>query len=226
LLFDAGDPRAADAVFTEPPMLRSSWSRILRHSRPGGDPFVPQSYASRVGGTLWGGGAWLNWKTPPETSSIKSADAETDLQRFFRSLRDGRVPAESVREDLSPTERVLLSYAEGSRDQLNVAKRFTETVDGSKWFSWAAPAWRLARPSEFERNAQESVREALDTNHLAANTGIPINALADAAASMTEKFGDRRGTFQLGSAISGTSKALGNAISGTSQALGHLLRRD
>jgi oleate hydratase len=198
LLFDAGDPRAANEVFVAPPMLRSSWSRVLRQSRPGVDPFAPQSYASRIGGTLWGAGAWLTWKTPPETSSVKSVDAASDLQQFFQSVAARLVPQDSVaREDLSPTERALLAYTKGTLDQLSVEKRFTELADsGSKWFSWIAPAWRLVQSSEVEKKAQDPATSALDLNQLAALTGISIGALADAAASLNQKFGGRRGSSQ------------------------------
>jgi hypothetical protein len=194
LFYDVADQRAASTAFAEPPMLRSSWSRILQHSSIDRDPFPPRSYAAQIAGTLWGSGAWLTWRTPDlAEGAVASADPRSDLDRFLAYARAGKLPQEAeAREDLTPIERILLAYAQSSRGQLDFAKNLSALLDRDKSLSWVYPVLRRAFPPEFERTAKKKLTEILSPEQLALVTGIPFRSLADAAASLLRKLGLRK----------------------------------
>jgi hypothetical protein len=210
LLYSVNDPRAAGLRYPEPPMLRSSWLLIVQNRSGNSDARPAHSYSARIAGSLWGSGAWLSWKMPPpvEALDVTPSEAPADLKTIVNLAYSGKLPQYvATRTDLTPIERILLTYAQNAGGQLNTANDFSAIIDGEKRFGFAYPFIRLLRDSELQRNTKDHVYKSFSPDELASMTGIPVSSLAEAASSLTSKLGLREKS-RISEAVAGATESV------------------
>jgi hypothetical protein len=104
--------RPGSVSIAAPPMLASSWEMIVTASasRPA---LIPRgSLASRIGGSLWGGGPWLIWLA--DTAVHGTARRDVDVSKQVRSVikRIGDVHRiEAIVPELTDVQRALIRAA-------------------------------------------------------------------------------------------------------------------
>jgi len=195
LLIPLKDPRAETLVYNEPPMLRRSWSIIVNASTPERDLRPPRSYAARIGASLWGSGAWLAWRKPPELESpARSADSLTAL---LASAISGELASAVLKlintsdpkPKLTPDESAVARYLAVASAQVRQAKQFTEEDDQKSTLGFVYPIVRWFADSELLRDT----KQALSPAQMTKTTGLPYSTILDAAASLSSKLGLDKG---------------------------------
>jgi len=190
LLFRLADANSGNLQYSEPPMLRSSWALILKSSTPQRDPRPPGSYSARVASGLWGSGAWLVWRTPPEPVEELATEGTTfDWQQLFAVAESEELSSALSRADLTPTEFAVLSVIHGSARQVAVARNFASLIDANKPLSKVYPLVRKFITSDIEKTAKQRVAEVFHPENLTAVTGIPYSSIEEAGVSLSKKLG-------------------------------------
>jgi hypothetical protein len=176
--------------FQQPPMLRSSWRMIVDNSaRPG--LVASASYAARIGGNLWGSGAWLTWKVPSMEEPLDPAPPEPiDFRKIAQAAVTQGV---GYAESLPPLERKLFTYltqtAMQSEQTVKVAKSIASDLDSQKTLSALFPALRYLLPSDLEKETEGVTAKTFDPMPIASAMGIPLPTLRAAGSTLSKKLG-------------------------------------
>jgi hypothetical protein len=190
LLIPLKDPRAGSVQYSEPPMLRRSWAMIVSASTPEKDLRPPQSYAARIGGSLWGSSAWLAWRMPTESPATSvSLDV---LPALMAQIVSGKL-TDSIRRlmdseeaaQLTPVEALLARYLDLASNQFQVAKKFS--VEGDRK-SMLRPIYPLIR-SIVDSELLSDTKKGFTSANIMKLTGLPYSAIVQAAASLATKLG-------------------------------------
>lgn len=191
LLIPLKDKRAESIRYSAPPMLRRSWSMIVEASTPKRDLRVPRSYAARIGGNLWGGGAWLVWRMPEEIPAA-AQDSPDVLPVLYAQAASGKL-TEAIRHltdsesaaNLTSVEATLLRYLDLASNQLRVAQKFS-TQDDQR--SWLGPIYPFVR-SIVDSDLLSDTKKTFTSENLMKLTGLPYSTITEGASSLASKLG-------------------------------------
>jgi hypothetical protein len=164
LLLYLNDPEKASLSYPFPPMLAASWGLIVQHSLELPSLVPAGSLSANIAGSLWGSGAWLEWKAT-EAQTIEPASSAADIDWELLGQVSGGAASGIPRIDLNPVERAVMSYLAVSARQVSLKSK-------------------LALSSAATPDAVKQVTP----QRIATATGIPYSVLLDAAASLTKKF--------------------------------------
>lgn len=195
LMIPLADTRARDLVYSEPPMLRSSWSLILSACTPEHDLRPPRSYAARIGGSLWGSGAWLAWRMPVEVEA--SAPSEDLFRTLYAQAVSGKLTAaiktlvasEEAKSKLTPTEALLAVYFDLASKELRMAQELTSEDDRRRSLRRLYPLIRPFFDSELQKDTKAIIADAFTPKQLTKHSGLPYSSILDAASSLASKLG-------------------------------------
>lgn len=212
LMIPLADSRARDLMYREPPMLRSSWSLILSACTPGHDLRSPQSYAARIGGGLWGSGAWLAWRMPAEAET--GAPSEDVFRTLYGQAVSGKLSAtitkfmesEDAQTKLTSTEALLARYFDMASSQLHMAQELTEQEDRRSSLRALYPLIRVFADSELQKDTKATIANAFTPDRLIQLTGMPYSLVLDAASSLASKLGIKNQGPSLISHVFGARK--------------------
>jgi hypothetical protein len=167
LLLYLNDSQKASLSYPFPPMLAASWSLIVQHSQDQDLPnLVPAgSLSANIAGSLWGSGAWLEWKAT-EAQTIEPASSAADIDwGLLLGKVSGADTSGTPRIDLNPVERAVMSYLAVSARQVNLNSKL-----------------------ELSSAVTPDAVKQVTPQRIATATGLPYSVLLDAAASLTKKF--------------------------------------
>lgn len=100
----------SDYRFTEPPMLRRSWTLIVEATLEHEDLTPADSAAVAAARRMWGDGAWCSWN-----DAVDSSRAERALERAVRSqIRPTRAPTEPIRSPFAAIAEKRDKYSQPS----------------------------------------------------------------------------------------------------------------
>jgi len=190
LLITLKDSRAGKLLYKEPPMLRRSWAIIVQASTPQKDLRAAGSYAACIGGSLWGGGAWLAWRQPV---FVKAEDASQDLFPTLYSRAVSGALAEPLQRlmqpaddsKLTPVEALVAHYLDVASKQFTMAQKFSVEDDQQSWYSGIAPLIRPIIDSGVVRDAKRTFTSA----NMMKLTGLPYSSIKEASSSLASKLG-------------------------------------
>jgi len=195
LLIPLVDPRVTDLGYREPPMLRSSWSLILKASTPEHDLRPPGSYAAVIGSSLWGTGAWLEWRMP---AAIEMKAPSEDLFRLlFSNALSGKLTtaintlksSTEERSKLTPTESILLRIFDQATTQQQLAQQLTVEDDRRSSLNLLYPLVRSLFRSSLEKDTDANIAQAFTPTAITRLTGLPYSLLINATWSLAIKLG-------------------------------------
>jgi hypothetical protein len=186
------DPGDGPIEFRWPPMLRSSWSLIVRKGAQSG--LIPQgSYVSRIGANLWGASAWLEWKLPRSLDDFNEVSFDRiDLTQLAHAAAERGLT--DPPSDLSPMELQLYSYLAQNvavaKRSISLAKEIATSKDrelplGSVW----SPILRSVVPSGLVADTRGTAYRLLQPQEVASSLGVPQALVAWAASSLAKKLG-------------------------------------
>lgn len=116
------DSEEGSYIFKDPPMLRRSWSLILKATIHKPDLVPLNSLASRVSQCVWGHSPWLIWmgQTEPHAAApMKSAYSIEALSEEDLSIMDKKAPELSEIEKTLAKQLELTGYAKKGTDMQN-----------------------------------------------------------------------------------------------------------
>jgi hypothetical protein len=191
LMIPLKDERAFNFQYSEPPMLRRSWSLIVDASTPEKDFRPAHSYSARIGGSLWGSSAWLAWRMPAELPA--AANASPDLLPVLLSEAVSGKLSDSIRalidsdeaDTLTPIEASLAVYLDLACTQFRTTSNFSQASDRASVLS---PFYAVIRPF-FESDLLRSARNEYTPANVMNLTGLPYSTITEAAASLAAKLG-------------------------------------
>ena len=76
----------AHAAFDIPPMLRASWSIVMKHSLKSAKLVPHDSFSARISTHLWGDGIWLRW-LPDELGIDRSIEDSDSIKEDLTAIR-------------------------------------------------------------------------------------------------------------------------------------------
>ncbi len=194
LLLYLKDERAAQLTYPQPPMLRSSWSLIVRNSTKLG--IVPaRSYSAQIAGNLWGSGACLAWTAPVAETLASAAQSDPVDWKALAKFASNAVNPPSIPE-MTPVERTLYTYLAQTGAGVSLAKSIASDIDRTRTFG---AVWPLIRRfvvrSGLEKATRETAVESISPDWITNATGIPYPAINEAAASLSQKLGISSGSL-------------------------------
>jgi len=196
LLIALNDPRAAELTYVEPPMLRASWSLVVRASSAQRDLRPKHSYAARMSASLWGSGAWLSWRMPPPETDTAQPSPEV-LQTLISEATAGRLAERLMaladrKKELTPAERMLAAQLMATTKSVQFANELTAEQDSSSFFGggkYILPAYRYFWDSDLQRQTKQKIAAQLNAEKLSDLTGIPYFTVLEAASTLGQKLG-------------------------------------
>jgi hypothetical protein len=193
--------------FPYPPMLRSSWKIIVQRSVEEPEIVPADSLAARISTRVWGGGAWLLWKSPQQKTAVSSEAAVPAIASasLAASLENGgsvfdRLQAaleqrsgEHDYSELDEAEQLLLRYLTQITERNSAAKLLRETVTHTSVMRKMRS--RIQRKSGFLKKAYEAamqgvartVDDRISEEKLVQILGVPRSALHQAADGLQRK---------------------------------------
>ena len=201
LLIPLNAARAGNILYSEPPMLRRSWSIIVNASTPKKDLRPPHSYAARIGASLWGSGAWLAWRMPGNDIEMGTDLSKDLLPALYAQAESGKL-AEPIRQlmdseegsKLGSVEALLARYLDLASRQFSQAQRLTVKDDQRHLLS---PIYSFFRLLGVDSDLQSDTRKALSASTIMKLTGLPYSTIVQAAASLAVKLGVTQGAKSL-----------------------------
>lgn len=191
--------------FRIPPMLRSSWQRIVRSTTTRHEVVPTDSYAAAIGNRLWGGGAWLVWRVPePDALAASGVTQEAPwdmLLAYVQQQLETKTPDEFLSgllqtQRFTGMEMTVLNYMARILGQLNAARAFTANADARTWYGFVVQTVRKLAPETFVSEVQKATRAAiaktLNAAGLVRETGLPYFTVNEAARRLVEKLDIRR----------------------------------
>ena len=203
LLIPLKDSRAEKLLYSEPPMLRRSWSIIVNASTPEKDLRSPRSYAARIGASLYGSGAWLAWRKPAELEAprraVSGSFATAVLCQVGAGVQDYIESGKNA--SLTPEESAVARYLAATVSQLRQAQKWTAEDDSKSSLSLFYPLVR----SFVDSDLLHDTKQALSPAQMTKMTGLPYLTILDAATSLATKLGVAKGA-SLASQVLGALK--------------------
>jgi hypothetical protein len=171
-------------------MLRRSWAIIVQASTPQKDLRAPGHYAACIGGSLWGGGAWLAWRQPVV---VEAADVAQDLFPTLYSRAVSGALAEPLQHlmqaeqdsRLTTVETLLAHYLDVASKQFTIAQKFSVEDDQQSWYSGIVPLIRPLIDADAVRDAKRTFTSA----NMMKLTGLPYSSIKQASSSLASKLG-------------------------------------
>jgi len=165
------------APYGSPPMLRTSWDILVNRSREHGQLVPSGSYTARLGGRLWGSGAWLTWCAPPETDTVP-APATVDLMAL----------AEQIRQSLGARSAFQALHAFGHERftpaEVAVFRYIANVLYGENYVKEVAAT---TGDASFTQAAETFVHKELTADAMLQKLEIPAASLNEAAATLGQK---------------------------------------
>ena len=164
----AGNP---DYRFSVPPMLRGGWQRVLSESSRREDLCVPDSFAQKIWGHLWGDGPWLLWTD----DALNPEEAWTERATLLLAQFLQTVP------ETPPAEPLSSGFMDSFRNYFtDLTQKFTSPdLPGFPDIA----ALRKRAPVEVPQIDKERARKILEDPEkrkaLVKELGLPMNTIRE-----------------------------------------------
>jgi hypothetical protein len=197
LLLYLGDAIAQSTAFPQPPMLRSSWDIVVQSKGPNLTGRVPSgSYSFKIGGRLWGSGAWLQWRAPEaDSKAAATAQRPVDWNALLdAAVKIGAAGPERIRALLkdgqfTSAESAVLGCLLNAGIRTTLANTFASDADREKAWSYVAPVFRYFVSADVVKATEKATAASINPESIAEATAIPYSAVTGAAATLSQKLG-------------------------------------